>query len=193
MFAPCLVNLYIVMTIRRVQFTGRYLKQHKTRVSKILRRRQRPCELLFIWGVCMHSVLIWTSEKKKTPYLITTELRWRSRYSDWLRAGRTRGRNLSPGRVKNVHFSISSRLAMGFASGLYSSVESWDCGQKSRKLVVNVSTEVEDISDDTADWEGLIHAVVNCRVCEIAMALYFTCNHDLYVFNKSNYQSKLRL
>jgi hypothetical protein len=32
-----------------------------------------------------------------------------SRYSDWLRAGRSKGR--SPGRVKNFLFSTSSRLA----------------------------------------------------------------------------------
>jgi hypothetical protein len=36
-----------------------------------------------------------------------------NRYSDWLRAGRPRGRSSSPGRVKNVLFSKSSRLALG--------------------------------------------------------------------------------
>jgi hypothetical protein len=36
-----------------------------------------------------------------------------SRYSDWLRAGRPGDRGSSPGRVKNFHFSISSRLALG--------------------------------------------------------------------------------
>jgi hypothetical protein len=36
-----------------------------------------------------------------------------SRYSDWLRAGRPRGRSLSPSRFKNFHFSISSRPALG--------------------------------------------------------------------------------
>jgi hypothetical protein len=35
-----------------------------------------------------------------------------SRYSDWLRKGRQWGRSLSPGRVKNVLFSIASRLAL---------------------------------------------------------------------------------
>jgi hypothetical protein len=35
--------------------------------------------------------------------------------SDWLRAGRLRGRGSSPGRVKNFHFSISSRPALGSA------------------------------------------------------------------------------
>jgi hypothetical protein len=37
---------------------------------------------------------------------------WRRRYSDWLRAGRLRGRGSSPGRVKNVHFSMFSRPAL---------------------------------------------------------------------------------
>jgi hypothetical protein len=32
-----------------------------------------------------------------------------SRYNDWLRAGRPRGRSLSPSRVKNFLFSTSSR------------------------------------------------------------------------------------
>jgi hypothetical protein len=35
------------------------------------------------------------------------------RYSDWLRAGRQRGRGSSPGRVKNLFFSTSFRPAMG--------------------------------------------------------------------------------
>jgi hypothetical protein len=34
-------------------------------------------------------------------------------YSEWLLAGRLRGRSLSPGRVKNIHFSMSSRPALG--------------------------------------------------------------------------------
>jgi hypothetical protein len=38
----------------------------------------------------------------------------RSRYSDWLRAGRPRVRSSSPGRVKNFHFFMSSRPALGF-------------------------------------------------------------------------------
>jgi hypothetical protein len=37
----------------------------------------------------------------------------RSRYSDSLRTGRLRGRGSSPGRVKNFHFSMSSRPPMG--------------------------------------------------------------------------------
>jgi hypothetical protein len=39
--------------------------------------------------------------------------RQRSRYSDWLRAGRQRSRSSSPGRVKNCHFSTSSTPALG--------------------------------------------------------------------------------
>jgi hypothetical protein len=36
-----------------------------------------------------------------------------SRDSDWLRAGRQRGRSLSPGRVKNFLFPTASRQAVG--------------------------------------------------------------------------------
>jgi hypothetical protein len=36
----------------------------------------------------------------------------RSWYSDWLHAGRLRGRSSSPGRIKNFLFSMSSRLAL---------------------------------------------------------------------------------
>jgi hypothetical protein len=43
----------------------------------------------------------------------------------------------------------------------------------------NVSTEAEHIvgirhqetGEDTADWEDLVRAVVNCRLCELAIAL----------------------
>jgi hypothetical protein len=38
---------------------------------------------------------------------------YRTRYSDWLRAGRLRDRGSSPGRVKNSHFSMLSRPALG--------------------------------------------------------------------------------
>jgi hypothetical protein len=37
----------------------------------------------------------------------------RSRYSDWLRAGKPMGRSSSPGRLKNFLFSTSSRPALG--------------------------------------------------------------------------------
>jgi hypothetical protein len=37
----------------------------------------------------------------------------RSLYSDWVRAGRPKGRRSSPGRVKNFLFSTSSRPALG--------------------------------------------------------------------------------
>jgi hypothetical protein len=36
-----------------------------------------------------------------------------SRYSDWLRAARPRGRSSSPGGGKNFYFSMSSRPALG--------------------------------------------------------------------------------
>jgi hypothetical protein len=36
------------------------------------------------------------------------------RDSDWLRAGRQRSRSSSPGRVKYLPFSTSSKLALGF-------------------------------------------------------------------------------
>jgi hypothetical protein len=35
------------------------------------------------------------------------------RCSDWLQAGRPRGRSSSPRRVKNFHFSMSSKPALG--------------------------------------------------------------------------------
>jgi hypothetical protein len=45
---------------------------------------------------------------------------------------------------------------------------------------MNVNTEAEDIveirhqatiGEETTDWEDLLNAVVNCRVCELAIAL----------------------
>jgi hypothetical protein len=41
------------------------------------------------------------------------ELGERNRHSDWLRAGRPRGRSSSPARVKNYLFSASFRPAQG--------------------------------------------------------------------------------
>jgi hypothetical protein len=38
---------------------------------------------------------------------------YRSRYSDWLRAGRQRGRSSSPGGISYILFSTSSRPALG--------------------------------------------------------------------------------
>jgi hypothetical protein len=43
--------------------------------------------------------------------------------------------------------------------------------------------------ENPANWEDLVNAVVNCRMCELVIALV-TCSYDLQVFNKSNYQSK---
>jgi hypothetical protein len=42
--------------------------------------------------------------------------------SDWLCAERPRGRNSSPGRVKNFHFSISSRPFLGPAQSPFQCV-----------------------------------------------------------------------
>jgi hypothetical protein len=49
------------------------------------------------------------SFKNKLSYSIKN----RSQYSDRLRAWRPRGQSSSPGRVKNFHFSTSSRPALG--------------------------------------------------------------------------------
>jgi hypothetical protein len=34
-----------------------------------------------------------------------------------------------------------------------------------------VSTEAEDIGEDTAVYENLVRAIVNCRMCELAIAI----------------------
>jgi hypothetical protein len=41
------------------------------------------------------------------------EPRWLSQYSDWLWAGRPRGWRSSPSGIKNFHFSLLSRPALG--------------------------------------------------------------------------------
>jgi hypothetical protein len=45
--------------------------------------------------------------------VITSEMSHPLRYSDWLRAERPRIRSSNPNRVKNCHFSVSSRPALG--------------------------------------------------------------------------------
>jgi hypothetical protein len=64
----------------------------------------------------LHWTLPWASSTTScflSLRFIIMEPEWRSRYSDWLRAGRRRGRSSSPGTVKNFHSSMSSRLALG--------------------------------------------------------------------------------
>jgi hypothetical protein len=53
-----------------------------------------------------HSNMIWQGVQVKEPGYC-------SRYSDWLRAARPKGRSPSPGRVKNFLFSTASRPALG--------------------------------------------------------------------------------
>jgi hypothetical protein len=58
----------------------------------------------------------------------------------------------------------------------------------------NMSTEAEEVfgirhqamtGEDTADWEDLVHAVVNCRVW-ISDSTIVTYVYDPYVFNTSS-------
>jgi hypothetical protein len=62
----------------------------------------------------------------------------------------------------------------------------------------NVSMDAEETvvirhqattGEDTADWEDLVHAVVNCSVW-ISDSAIVTCSYDLKLFNKSDYKSK---
>jgi hypothetical protein len=67
---------------------------------------------------------VFTATKRITCYvvagsaaqsmLIILNFCYENRDSDWLRAGRPRGRSSSPGRVKNFLFSASSRPDLGF-------------------------------------------------------------------------------
>jgi hypothetical protein len=47
--------------------------------------------------------------------------------------------------------------------------------------------------EDTADWEDLVHAVVNSKSVWISDSAIVTCSYNLLVVNKSNYQSKPHL
>jgi hypothetical protein len=76
----------------------RYASNERTRATFLLIKKSRTW-LIVLW-YC--NLQIFGLEPGK-----------RSRYSDWLRAGQIRGRNSSPGRVKNFLFSKSSRQALG--------------------------------------------------------------------------------
>jgi hypothetical protein len=52
-------------------------------------------------------------EARECLPLFVEEPGWLSRYSDWLLAGRPRGRSSSPGRGKNFLISTSSRPVLG--------------------------------------------------------------------------------
>jgi hypothetical protein len=82
---------------------------------------------------CLHS-LVFTRTDNCTSVFFTDPVDpgQRSRYSDWLRAGRPRGQSSSPGRVKNFLFSTSSRQLLGpnqlpiqWVPGALSSNETW--------------------------------------------------------------------
>jgi hypothetical protein len=60
---------------------------------------------MVVWQNCVEQFRAATGMLKEPGQL--------SRYSDWLRAGRPRGRISSPGRVKDFVFSTSSRPALG--------------------------------------------------------------------------------
>jgi hypothetical protein len=77
-----------------------------------LRRSQfgiNPSEMGFIFNLYTTLALAFIYHKNR--YVIRS--RERSPYSDWLRAGRLRGRSSSPGKVKNFLFSASFRPALG--------------------------------------------------------------------------------
>jgi hypothetical protein len=58
-------------------------------------------------------------------------------------------------------------------------VERWDSRHPARIeaaeygswVIYGVGSRYQTTSEDTADWEDLVGAVVNCRVCELAIAL----------------------
>jgi hypothetical protein len=61
---------------------------------------------------CIHPGSNFWTIKYGTIFLTSVHFK-RSRYSDWLRAGRLRDQGSSTGRVKNFHFSMLSRPALG--------------------------------------------------------------------------------
>jgi hypothetical protein len=65
---------------------------------------------------------IFRNKYPKTPYELLDE------HSHWLRAGRLRGRGSIPGRVKNVHFSMSSRPVLGSTQPPIQWVPGYLCG-----------------------------------------------------------------
>jgi hypothetical protein len=62
---------------------------------------------------CKVSTSRFLATDSNTRTITVSEPGYRSRYSDWLRDGRPRGRSSSPGGSKNFYFSMSSRLALG--------------------------------------------------------------------------------
>jgi hypothetical protein len=47
--------------------------------------------------------------------------------------------------------------------------------------------------EDTADWEDLVSAALNCWCVWISDSAIVSCSYDLHEFSKSNYQSTPRL
>jgi hypothetical protein len=68
-------------------------------------------KMIYVSEQCSWLYIIKWNNIKFCVYNITAGER--SRYSDWLGAGRPRGRSSSPGGGKNFHVSMSSRTALG--------------------------------------------------------------------------------
>jgi hypothetical protein len=82
---------------------------------KIAKESQSEADIEDVWGGSPDENPCHIESNSASSHRIATVLTklQLSRYSDCLRAGRRRGRSSSPGRVKNFHFSTSSRPALG--------------------------------------------------------------------------------
>jgi hypothetical protein len=79
--------------------------------KKITRLDNFPCNLsTFVTWHLINNLLINRICMTPSSYY---EPGWRSRYTDWLRAGRPRVWNSSPGSIKTFLFSTSSRPTLG--------------------------------------------------------------------------------
>jgi hypothetical protein len=96
----------------------------------------------------------------------------RSRYSDWLRAGRLRGRSSCPGRVKNFLFSMSSRNVV------FSSVFSVHDNGQSPKL-----EQSPELLQST-----YIISVAGLRIFELSLH-YFRRNMRLDILSEARFSS----
>jgi hypothetical protein len=74
-------------------------------IFRMMKTRKSVKKFRFFFAITVFSHVYYVHENVGQP----GEL---SRYCDWLRAGRPRGRSSSPGRVKNFLFFTSSRPAL---------------------------------------------------------------------------------
>jgi hypothetical protein len=131
---------------------------------------------------------------RKVKYIFITnwteywQTGWRSRYSDWLRAGRAKGRSSSPDRVKNVPFSTSSRPTLGPNQPPIQCIpEAFSWGQIGRGVKLTIHLQLAS----RPRKRGFLHPLPHTPLWRSAKFVKHRDNFPLS-FTEENYTARVR-